>query len=1048
MSAGQILQFGLTGGLAENIDPKQTPPGTLELAENCIRRKSGLVEKRSGTKALAQSIVGGGTISAGARLLTRGSELGLIDGASLYSYSSNASAWRRVDKVPDVAVASATLIDPYQAVAMVDSAVSSAGLLVAAWTTGSASTGGQLFVQVTVLATGQTLLAPQVLSTAATNIGVRVLVIGTTAVVLTNNPAAPAINAWTVNLATLAVAGPTALKTDQSTTATCFDACVIGSNFVIAYPNSAFAIQLHSFTSALVAVNNGSVANSASVLCLSIDGALGESLYVAFATSTTGAATVSYGTADATSLTQTNAPITVESVGATTSVSAVGVCRYDSSHAIVAFSGGASTSAPANIFRTATYQVTNAGALVANTRRGTCATSLACRPFMAANGNCYLMVVDSVLSAATTAVGTLNSYLVEAEISSNGGVGATVFPPHRYVAQIEHAVAAPSSALAFQTLPSAYVNGSSITLAQRFLASVSQSYAANRAGARLLSLSTYAVGFAGDRWRSVTFGQETYVAGGVLAAYDGRALFDYAFPNAPLLSGVVNSGSGGFLAAGTYIYGAVCEYRSSAGVLHRSSPAVPVSVTTSGSTSSVALTIVRNNLSLKQDLTTGFGTAASLLSEAVPFRTTVGGLVPQRLSVEPLYNVIPLDASANAQTFTDTRLDTSLDGSGAVKLATQPAIYSTSGAVLGDEQPPAFMTLTLHKQRLWGVDATGRQVWFSKSFLDDYGSAPGFSSSFLIQFDSAITALLSMDDKLVALGTTQLWYLVGDGPTSNGLNSDYGTPSRIQSDVGCTNARSVASIPDGVVFLSARGIYLLTRGLELVFIGRPIQDELLSYPNITSATLVPALNQVRFTANNATNTSGIVLVYDYAEKIWSTAKYWDGATYGCPIADALLWNGVWTFVTPTGTVYSEDATTCLDAGSKWVPQSWAISSVSATGPLGYQRVRRGFILGDRVTDCDLTLSFDYDDKGTFPQSYTWKSDAVANSSVGGNIGMRCGTQNGANPRCRSFSMRVTDAAPTGPGATIGTGKGCTFSAIGLEIVPRPGMQRRSANART
>jgi hypothetical protein len=44
-------------------------------------------------------------------------------------------------------------------------------------------------------------------------------------------------------------------------------------------------------------------------------------------------------------------------------------------------------------------------------------------------------------------------------------------------------------------------------------------------------------------------------------------------------------------------------------------------------------------------------------------------------------------------------------------------------------------------------------------------------------------------------------------------------------------------------------------------------------------------------------------------------------------------------------------------------------------------------------------------------------------------------------------MSFTDAAPTGVGAVVGTGQGANVSTVGMEIVPKPGMDRRSARAR-
>lgn len=55
----------------------------------------------------------------------------------------------------------------------------------------------------------------------------------------------------------------------------------------------------------------------------------------------------------------------------------------------------------------------------------------------------------------------------------------------------------------------------------------------------------------------------------------------------------------------------------------------------------------------------------------------------------------------------------------------------------------------------------------------------------------------------------------GNGPDATGANSDYGDPTLITSDVGCINDNSVVIMPQGLMFQSAKGIYLLDQSLKL-----------------------------------------------------------------------------------------------------------------------------------------------------------------------------------------------------------------------------------------
>ena len=150
----------------------------------------------------------------------------------------------------------------------------------------------------------------------------------------------------------------------------------------------------------------------------------------------------------------------------------------------------------------------------------------------------------------------------------------------------------------------------------------------------------------------------------------------------------------------------------------------------------------------------------------------------------------------------------------------------------------------------------------------------------------------------------------------------------------------------------------------------------------------------------------------------------------------------------TAAVTRSGARSCSSAMTEVMIAIGVLAWISEGGPLGYQRIRRAMVLGDLETDCDFSLEFGFNHAEAFAQSFTWTSDKLALFEDGANVGMRVGCQNGASPRCRAFRLAWRDAAPTGPGAVVGTGKGVNLSAVGFEVVPKPNMDRRSARART
>ena len=1027
----QPMQAQFRLGLDEGSDPNTAPPGRLVTAENVEWTKTGRAQKRSGCAALTSSVyVGGsfGVLSTAKRLFTRGSELCLIDGASVMALpSATATAWRFAGSVPNVGVETSTLIDTIAGAGAADLAVSSTGVQVHAWVTGSpldltgASPVGSLFVQVI---DGDTSLVAPTLLNAQSCRGVRVLIIGTTAWVVTNDGGTTII-AYPINLSTGAVSAGTTLRADSAKNG--WDALVIGSTIVIAYTATGPAPKLYAYDTSLVQVATSAITGEALAMeTVSICGASGGYLAIAYAVINAGVWTLKAALADPSTLAQTVAPFTLSTSGSAT-VQFLGACVYDASNFVI-------VNHLETTYGAITYsrQIAKTGAVVANTIRGTYGKFPICRPFML-GGRCYVGLVD-VPHTSGGALGVAETALVEIEVSNNGGAPGPY--PHKPVAKLERLLG--GWAAATVPLPSVTVSDNKAWMPVPFQGDPTSNWAYMRNGTRLAKL-TVGASLPADMWRTVSVGQEAYTAAGLLAAYDGRTVFDYGFERAVWLPSATTATTGGNIAAGKYLYAGHGEYRSAAGVKHRGAVGYSDAITTTGTTSANTVRFAGLNCSLKQSLTIGYGASAPTWSVVAGHRTVANGTVYYRISTEPAANIIFVDQTAETQTLNDTSNDNNVDTYG-TDLNVRPTLYTTGG-ILDDEQPPALLTLLLHKSRLWGIASDKRTIWYSKSFQDDLGTAPGFSVDFRIGFEDELTALASMDEKLIVFAGHDVWYILGDGPAPNGQNSDLTSPNAIQTDVGCTNPRSVVSMPDGVMFQSARGIYLLTRGLELVWVGRPVKDQLAAFPNVTSAVLVPKKNQVRFTCNNDAGTAHTVLVFDYVEKQWSTFRYLGGTV---AIADACMWNGVYTFATTGGAIYREDASTYLDAGS-WVTMTLETAWISASGPLGFQSVRRFALHGVSNSDHDLTVYVGYDRATAYDPAITW----TAGSSVTSIGPLEAAEVHvGKSRKCSSIRFKIVDATPTSPGTyPVGTGQGPAFDTMGIEVGQKKGFEKKAATKR-
>lgn len=1045
MSAdSQVLQFPLASGLDEGADPKQVPPGVLARLVNQVWRKDRRLDKRWGTSSLPKTIAGGGSLSTALRLVPRDDGLGLIDNDNLYAYSASSASWRMIRQLSQFVPTWSTALDTARGVASWD-AVKVGAFEVLVWCTGDpldSTILGTAWISIRDTSTGAVVLSPTLLlpnatagSSAVQN--VRVLTDGALAYVIvqTNTNAMYGV---TVTPSTGALAAPVAMATTNNPI---WDACFIGSNIVITWARLAIA------TARILAVTPSTWALGAPVdynvggvqpNVISVAGDSSDAIYVLYGNTTNGAGLT---VLNPSTFALTAGPTVVDAQA--THPSPCSPLWISSGTVLLCWNQRFNAST--NRARCARSALYTGGAVDANSRRGTWGTSWCSRP-VSWQGRYFAALVTATTrvaeSASLTTVYTDPPTSVVVEVETSAKPGSTDWVPHRRLGTVDILIGGYPATDRILASP-VVVDSSTLALYVAFQATATLSDKASRQGLRRVVLQPRTTA-AADYGRNVTVGRSTFLNVGQLACFDGVRAPDYLFVCQPSVYAKSAIGGGGMV-AGTYTYSVVAEYRGADGLLQRSRPSNPTSYTLA--LSNVQFSVQPETLDHHEaDLAGANASAARSVTLAEYRGPKDDATILYRLSVDPNFNVIVNDPFSGTVTLSDNSTDANIDGQN-TPLTTRPPLYTTGG-ILEDYQPPTFVSLALHRNRLWGIIGTRRELWFSKSFQDDIGVAPGFHPNFRFVIDEDLVVVRSMDDKLVAFSATRPYFLPGDGPAPNGQGSDFpGALIPVAAESGCTNPRAIAETPAGIIFLGARGFYLLTRGLEVQYIGRPVEDTLAAFPNVTSGVLVPKSNHVRFTCNSADGLTGCVVVCDYQQGQWSTATYTDPATgsTSTPIADACLWRGVWTFVTPAGKVYQEAEGSYLDDGTAWVYASGELCDITAGGALGFQRIRKAGLLGQRLTDCDLTLSFSYDEDATWTQAFTWRSDKLAQFGRGANVTMR--TQ-GSRGRCRAFRLRWADAPPTGPGAVTGTGQGCTFSAIGLEIKPRTGMDRRSARARS
>lgn len=476
------------------------------------------------------------------------------------------------------------------------------------------------------------------------------------------------------------------------------------------------------------------------------------------------------------------------------------------------------------------------------------------------------------------------------------------------------------------------------------------------------------------------------------------------------------------LAAGTeYIWTAVWLWVDADGVMHRSAPAPPQAFTPSAPTAGKAryvelwakTTGASNRLNISDASCRWYRADAQVVFRELALPT-------QAVTAQPLY-------TPNIDTDYETApvLDIGVDN------ADRAPLYTTGG-VLENVAPAGSDVAALVGRRLWLGSA--RQVQYSKPLeppaVGAQRVAPEFNEGFALQLPGGqlCTGIAELDGRAIVFTSREVFVVLGQGPNDIGQGGSFEL-QKTSADEGCKDPRSVAAYPEGVFYQGARGIYELTRSLQVQFVGAPVVDQTDAFPVVTSAVVVASANEVRFTVTNVGATDGRVLVYNYLAKAWHVWKLRRAPVFPLttvPVS-ACVHDGDYYVLDANGGVWLYDESTHLDDGSLWVALRVRTSPLQAAGVNAWQRVGRVSLLGQRHTACDITLRLYHDFATSSTHSYTWgevELDAAFEATTRAQV-------EALNPRqeCAALAVEVEDVEPDTPG----TGQGLELAGFALEL---------------
>lgn len=540
-----------------------------------------------------------------------------------------------------------------------------------------------------------------------------------------------------------------------------------------------------------------------------------------------------------------------------------------------------------------------------------------------------------------------------------------------------------------------------------------------------INLSLFTLNLTGQQ--SSEIAGALHLTGGQLWEYDTVRPVEHGFHVWPENIVATTSGSGGLITAQLYYYVFTYEWTDNAGNLQRSAPSIPLPVTTTGSTSTNTIEVPTLRLTYKMSPNP---------VRIVGYRWSVAQQIYYQFTsvTSPHQN----DTTIDSIEIVDMQADSAILGN---------AILYTTGGVIENIGAPPSIDSALFDNRLFLIDAEDQNLlWYSKQVIQ---STPVEMSDLLTIYVAPTTGaqgstgpmrcLFPMDDKIIILKQNALYYINGSGPDNTGANSTYSQPIFITGAVGSSNPNSLALIPQGLMFQSDKGIWLLGRDLSTKYIGAPVEQY--NAQTVLSSETIPETNQVRFILDN-----NITLMYDYFYDQWGTHT-------NTAAISATIYQSAHTYLNSFGQVLQETPGMFKD-GAEPVLMSITTAWINIAGIQGFERFYFANLLGTYYTPFKLNfqMAYNYNPSPTqnvivTPNNFapSWGDEALWGS--GGNWGGSDGNVFTARvfpevQKCQSFQVSIQEVYD--PSLGVDAGQGLTLSGLNLITGMKRGFRTQSA----
>jgi len=479
-----------------------------------------------------------------------------------------------------------------------------------------------------------------------------------------------------------------------------------------------------------------------------------------------------------------------------------------------------------------------------------------------------------------------------------------------------------------------------------------------------------------------------FISSGLILEYDNKNLTNSSFIH-PCALRSVSSNAGAGIAAGIYQFIALYEYIDANGQVSESATSANISITLGGAVASIDVNVASY-----------IGRKGSRVAIVI-YMTLAGGSTFYRFG--QVY-------SPSNDILTSVLVNSVVTGN--------EQILYTTGGVLDNDPPSPSTYLCSHQERLFSIDADylNQISYTKKSALNRTAEYSDFFKIYLSASDikraNELVGLASMNDKLIILRRASLYYILGDGPNNLGEQNNFTEPELIASDIGCIESQSIISTPRGVLFKSAKGIYMLDASLNPSYIGSPV--ERYNSEEIISSALIENKNIAYF------QTASRILIYDYLLERWNV----DTITgIGLAVYDSkpviLKSSNVISF---ESSAYADTFGVTTTSISMLAETGW----IKTSGIQDFGRIVNALILGKYKSAHVLRVDVYYDYNNTIVTSYDLTHDP-AQSVYQFKIQLK-------QQKCESIKFKIYDI-PTA------NGESCELTNLTLQLGVKRGVYK-------